>query len=347
MKFKILPLCAMALCLAFFSTGALAQVEEGTFTLSIMGGGLFPNSDMEMKNAFVFGGGLGYNFTKNWGLEGFLHYAPKVESDYEREAGEPEPGDSSIFLGRLNALYHFDTQSAFVPYLTFGIGGMKIDLSEDDTDSGNYNSFDANGGLGFKYFFTDVVALRAEATYVHGFKKQDETRASFPLVTAGLSFQFGSAPPPCLDSDNDGVCDSLDKCPGTPAGYKVDAVGCPITVSIQLDVKFDFDKSVVKPEYRSEVQKAAVFLNNHPGSTAVVEGHTDSKGSDEYNLKLSDRRANAVRDYLIKEFNVSASRVSAVGYGETQPIATNDTEAGRALNRRVVGVFSGTDVDHP
>ena len=204
--------------------------------------------------------------------------------------------------------------------------------------------------MGFKYFFNDVVALRAEAAYVHGFRKKEADtghyiRPSAAMVTAGLTFQFGKSQPACIDSDSDGVCDNLDNCPGTPAGYKVDAVGCPITVSIQLDVKFDFDKAVVKPQYRSEVEKAAVFLNNHPGSTAVVEGYTDSKGSDEYNQKLSERRANAVRDYIVNEFNVAGSRVSAVGYGEANPIATNDTDAGRALNRRVVGVFTGTDVD--
>jgi OOP family OmpA-OmpF porin len=348
MKSKILTICALALCLSF-SAAALADVEEGTFNLSIMGGMLFPNSDMDMDNAAVFGAGLGYNFTKNWGLEGFLHYAPKVGSNEELEPGEAERDDSSIFLGRLNALYHFDTGSAFTPYLTFGIGGMKIDVGSSPTDNedNDYNSFAANGGLGFKYFFNDVVGIRAEGTYVYGFRKSDDRRASFPLVTAGLVFQFGGGAKeaPCIDADNDAVCDNLDQCPGTPAGYRVDAVGCPITVSIQLDVKFDFDKSVVKHEYRSEVEKAAVFLNNHPGSTAVVKGYTDSKGSDEYNLKLSDRRANAVRDYLVKEFNVAPTRVTAEGHGEADPIATNDTEAGRALNRRVVGVFSGTDVD--
>jgi OOP family OmpA-OmpF porin len=112
-----------------------------------------------------------------------------------------------------------------------------------------------------------------------------------------------------------------------------------------MDIKFDFDKADVKNQYLGEVEKVANFLNAHPGSTAVVEGHTDSRGNDEYNQKLSERRADAVRDTLITKFGVSDSKVTAVGYGESRPIATNDTAAGRAENRRVVGVFTGTDVD--
>jgi OOP family OmpA-OmpF porin len=111
-----------------------------------------------------------------------------------------------------------------------------------------------------------------------------------------------------------------------------------------LDIKFDFDKAVVKKAYLPEVKKVADFLNAHPGSTAVVEGHTDSVGTDEYNQKLSERRATAVREALVTDFGVSPSKVTSAGYGESRPIATNDTAAGRAENRRVVGVFSGTDV---
>jgi OOP family OmpA-OmpF porin len=163
-------------------------------------------------------------------------------------------------------------------------------------------------------------------------------------VAAGLTFQFGGAGP-CLDSDKDGVCDIYDKCPGTPAGYKVDANGCPITVSINLLINFDFDKSVIKPEYYSEVQKVADFLTSHPLSTAVVEGHTDSRGNDAYNEKLSQRRADAVSQELQSRFNIDASRIQSVGYGESRPIADNDTAAGRAENRRVVGVITGQDID--
>ncbi|MDR2405670.1 MAG: OmpA family protein [Deltaproteobacteria bacterium] len=337
MKSKILILAAFALVLSFPSLAA-AQIEPESLHLSIMGGAIFPDHSVRMDNGALVGLGLGYNFTKNWGIEGFGHYAFNL--DDKVDSPDEIANDNDIFMGRFNGIYHFLTDYNFVPYFTLGVGAMKI----EGNDREDYSSASANAGLGFKYFFNEVVALRMEANEVVAFKKVDGKRFSAPSITAGLTFQFAQ-PTACPDSDGDGVCDALDKCPGTPAGYKVDADGCPIAVSITLDVKFDFDKSVVKPQYRSEVQKVADFLNRHPGSTAIIEGHTDSRGSDAYNLKLSDRRAAAVRDYLVNEFNVDPSKLSSVGYGETRPIATNDTEAGRAENRRVVGVFTGSDVD--
>ncbi|MDR1041367.1 MAG: OmpA family protein [Deltaproteobacteria bacterium] len=333
--FFTLALAALVVCIP---AQASAQVEEKTVHLSVLGGAIFPSS-MDIDNGAAFSLGLGYNFTKSFGLELMGTIAPSLDDNWDRP--DEQSGDNDFVLGRLNALFHFDTGTKFVPYLTAGIGGAKISAERHD----DYNSFTYNAGLGFKYFFDETVALRLEANEVF-YHKQVEGMGNFhsPIVQAGLTFQLGAAPA-CIDSDGDGVCDPYDKCPGTPAGYRVDADGCPLTVSITLDVKFDFDKSVVKPEYRSEVERAATFLNQHPGSTAVVEGHTDSRGNDDYNQRLSERRATAVRDYLVTQFGIAPSRVTSVGYGETRPIATNETDAGRAQNRRVVGVFSGTDVD--
>jgi outer membrane protein OmpA-like peptidoglycan-associated protein len=106
-------------------------------------------------------------------------------------------------------------------------------------------------------------------------------------------------------------------------------------VRVELDVKFDFDKAVVKQESYGEVKNLADFLTQYPQTTTVVEGHTDSVGPDAYNQKLSERRANAVREVLVKQYGVGDDRVSAVGYGETRPVADNATAEGRAINRRV------------
>lgn len=143
-----------------------------------------------------------------------------------------------------------------------------------------------------------------------------------------------------LDSDGDGVPDSLDQCPNTPPGMKVDRVGCPVAipekVSITLLVEFDFDKAVVKPQYHSDIEKVANFLQAYPKTTGVLEGHTDSIGSEEYNMKLSERRAESVKKYIVEKFNIEASRLSTVGHGESKPVASNDTDAGREKNRRVL-----------
>jgi len=133
-----------------------------------------------------------------------------------------------------------------------------------------------------------------------------------------------------LDSDGDGVPDNLDKCPGTPKGAKVNADGCWVIGN----VLFDFDKSVVKPQFSHLLDEVAVVFQNNPGLRAQIEGHTDSIGTEAYNLKLSMRRANAVIDYLVRK-GVGKNRLSAEGFGFSQPIATNETAEGRALNRRV------------
>jgi len=118
------------------------------------------------------------------------------------------------------------------------------------------------------------------------------------------------------------------------------APAAPATlVTIVLNVEFDTDKAVVKDKYRDEIKKVADFMKTYPKTTAVIEGHTDNVGTAEYNQKLSDARANSVRQYLINNFGIKASRLTAVGYGLTKPIASNNTEEGRQENRRVQAVI--------
>jgi OOP family OmpA-OmpF porin len=108
---------------------------------------------------------------------------------------------------------------------------------------------------------------------------------------------------------------------------------------IELKVHFDSDKAVVKEKYHNEIKKVADFMKQNPQTTAVIEGHTDGTHTAEYNLRLSEARANSVRQYLVNNFGIRASRLKAVGYGLTRPIATNDTEEGRQKNRRVQAVI--------
>lgn len=154
---------------------------------------------------------------------------------------------------------------------------------------------------------------------------------------------------PCevLDSDGDGVPDYRDKCPNTPAGQKVDKDGCPLAkpepaaVPIPApkmptleSVNFDFDKAVIREADIPDLDQAAGTLGQWGDVKVEVAGHADSIGGDAYNMGLSMRRANAVRDYLIGK-GVAADRLIAKGYGESQPIADNATADGRFQNRRV------------
>jgi len=145
-----------------------------------------------------------------------------------------------------------------------------------------------------------------------------------------------------IDSDGDGVPDCQDKCPDTPKGVKVDNFGCPISEYIPepekpvvlTGVHFEFNKSILTPDSKTILDKVAASLKERPDVKVEIAGHTDSKGSDAYNLKLSDRRAAAVREYLISK-GVMAENLTSKGYGESQPIADNKTDEGRAKNRRV------------
>ncbi len=138
-----------------------------------------------------------------------------------------------------------------------------------------------------------------------------------------------------LDSDGDGVYDGLDQCPDTQAGAKVDSRGCEIPAVITLSgVTFEVNTANLRPESRSVLNEMATQLKANPTVKVEVAGHTDNTGEAAYNLDLSQRRAEAVRDYLIAQ-GVPAAQLTARGYGETSPVADNSTRAGRQQNRRV------------
>lgn len=109
-------------------------------------------------------------------------------------------------------------------------------------------------------------------------------------------------------------------------------------VTIDLEVLFETDKATIRPDYYSKITELAEFTKKYPNTIVTIEGHTDSRGEDNYNQALSQRRVNAVKEVLITQFGVAADRLIAVGYGESQPRASNDTVEGRQLNRRVVAV---------
>ncbi|MGR9090356.1 MAG: OmpA family protein [Gammaproteobacteria bacterium] len=144
-------------------------------------------------------------------------------------------------------------------------------------------------------------------------------------------------PQPPKDSDGDGVYDDRDECPGTPAGVKVNAVGCPEVgekiLSLQ-GVNFAHDKAVIMTESKPTLDNAVKVLNENASVHVRVEGHTDSDGSDKYNMGLSQRRADAVVAYLTAA-GIDAGRLSPVGYGESAPVAPNDTKENKYKNRRV------------
>jgi OOP family OmpA-OmpF porin len=139
------------------------------------------------------------------------------------------------------------------------------------------------------------------------------------------------------DSDGDGVCDGCDKCPGTAEGVKVDKVGCPALPDLSRleGITFRFDKSDVIPDPNPVLDLAIEILRAYPDVKVEIHGHTDSVGSEAYNMKLGLRRAEAVKKYLIDQDGITGENLITKSFGESKPIASNDTKENRAKNRRI------------
>ena len=142
-----------------------------------------------------------------------------------------------------------------------------------------------------------------------------------------------------VDSDHDGVPDYLDKCPGTPPGLKVDAEGCEVEEMILRGVNFKTNSAELEPTSADTLDSVVAVMVQRPNSKAEIRGYTDSRGSDAYNLKLSERRAAAVVAYLTAH-GIPGDNLRSIGFGKDNPVASNDTAEGRAQNRRVTVQFS-------
>ncbi|WP_298973064.1 OmpA family protein [uncultured Psychrobacter sp.] len=259
------------------------------------------------------------------------------------------------------------TENAFKPYMLVGAGQSKIEIEDNDGDkvTGSKDTI-GNLGLGAMYRINDALSLRGEARAIHNFDNnwwEGMALAGLEVVLGGHLKPTVAVPPVVepdvyvppvvvveedVDSDGDGVVDSLDACPGTPMNVVVDERGCPIPVDItdelkmELRVFFDNDKSTIKSQYQPEIAKVAEKMREYPNSTARVEGHASKTGpSARYNQRLSEARAVAVKSMLTNEFGIAPNRLTTVGYGYDQPIADNDTEEGRAMNRRVYAIITG------
>lgn len=154
-----------------------------------------------------------------------------------------------------------------------------------------------------------------------------------------------------VDDDGDGVPNGIDQCPNTPANTEVDAQGCTrIQAGIQAgrmvlqNIFFAFNSAALQEASQAELALIGNTLVARPEVQLEIQGHTDSIGSAAYNLRLSQRRAQAVVDYLLENFSdIESTQLRARGVGEAEPIATNDTDEGRAQNRRVEFLVIGTD----
>jgi OOP family OmpA-OmpF porin len=285
--------------------------------------------------------GVGFGLGENWQLD-----LVASRWDSETETGAIDVDGTQY---RADLLYHINTESKWRPFVGFGIGDQEREANTLGAESERDTL--VNLGVGLKRALGNNWQFRTD---VRAFNSLDNEYTDL-AVTAGIGLVFGGksepAPAPVVaaapvevDSDDDGVFDSKDKCPGTVKGLKVDDVGCPVvlakTLEINLEILFDTAKTEIKDEYLWQVQKLADALNQYANTVVHIQGHTDSQGSDALNQKLSQGRADSVKAALVTKFGIAPERVTAKGYGESQPIADNTTAEGRAKNRRVVGAVS-------
>ena len=343
----------LALAVAAAVQSAHAADETGKRYVTPQAGYMWLDNDRNAEDAAYWGLGLGSHLSPEWSVE--LNAGGR---NFDSDLG----GDLEIRAFSLDALRVFNRASAVSPFVSVGVGMISDDLEPGPDEKSPLAQIGAGLLLDVATNADDsfVFQLRPEVKARWDFIDNDDAN-SFLDYYAGLGFQFAwgepkksapapvapapvaapspppppPPPPPPADTDGDGVLDPQDQCPGTPRGVAVDAVGCPRKDTVTLQgVGFETNSATLTGDSAPVLNDVAADLKKYPRLKVEVQGHTDSRGTDAYNLKLSQRRAEAVREYLVNQ-GVSESQLTARGYGETSPTATNDTDEGRAQNRRV------------
>ncbi|MDG1818983.1 MAG: OmpA family protein [Porticoccaceae bacterium] len=252
-----------------------------------------------------------------------------IELGYGANSGHDEVNVTS-----LNALVWLgDSSSSWRPYLLGGFNQYDFDDTNNLMPGHDDKSEQVLLGLGLGTQFEGALEFRAD---IRGMADLDDTNAQDYGFQLSLNKLFGkkAAPAPA----------PAPVAPAPVAEPEPAAEPEVRTITVRLNVEFEFNQDTVLAIYGDQLEAIAAAMKAHEDIDLVLEGHTDSRGSDDYNMSLSDRRAKAVKAKLVADYGIPAERVSAMGYGETQPVASNETDEGRARNRRVVGEMSFSEV---
>ncbi len=380
----------IAIALALSATLLLADNSQYKYEFTPMVGRVIPEGNLDLENQLTYGGSLGINLdSSNIFDQVELGYLRSSSVDYDNSNL-----DTNFNRYFVNLVKDYKLNNKTSLYTLVGVGYEDITNEKFDNDSSGFFNY----GVGVKYNLVKNLFLKADIRHMIKFSHSDNNL----LYTVGLGIPFGkvaqpeppkAAPAPkdsdgdgvidsldkcpntpsgekvnssgcpldsdgdgvydnvdqcpntpagvkvdakgcALDSDHDGVIDSLDKCPNTPMGVKVNKDGCPLEITLRLN--FDTNKAIIKPEYNKKLQEYAEYLIKMQNQYNIeVKGYTDSRGSENYNKKLSKMRADAVRTRLV-QLGVNPDKIIATGCGENNPVASNDTKEGRYQNRRVV-----------
>ncbi|UTV99895.1 OmpA family protein [Marinomonas rhizomae] len=310
------------------STMALAQQEEG-FTLTPSIGYYNFDNERGIKNDKAYSLGLGYQFNNPWAVE-FVY----LNAD-SKQSGS----DVDVDQYRLDGLYHLPTINStnLTPYLAAGVG-----TADFSNDSGHDN-IHVNAGGGLKYAVNDTVSLRADFRLVDDIEDHQLDN----VTSLGVQMTFGG--PSKSSTTNDNVYAKAEPVAVEPEPIEQvqpveETPQQPEVVAPEkINIQFGLNNSTVEQKFYPKIEEIASFLKDNPESTVVIEGHADDTGAASYNQTLSEKRAKAISDILVRTFEISELRIDAIGYGEERPFVENDTEAHRAENRRAVAIISTSE----
>jgi OOP family OmpA-OmpF porin len=335
-----------------FPLSAQAEIKAGSVELSPFAGYNFFENRQNLENRPVFGGRIGYNFTENFGIEATGEFIRSEVDDksktFSREGQFTSPIDGvDITMYHLDLLYHFMPEGKFNPFITAGYGAAHYSPRINSK-----NMSDIDFGVGAKYWVADNVALRVDVRDNMIYDDQVHNIET----TLGVVFRFGGNTTPAAATV---AKDEAKSEPSTqPAAVKeeappvAEAAGAPTVLPpaaeptpermkycVSLNIEYDINNADIRLQYHDEVAKVGDFMKKYPSTSAVIEGYADEVGNADYNLRLSQRRAENVVKYLEEKFGIAPSRLSAKGYGKAKPVADNSSDAGRQKNRRIDAII--------
>lgn len=305
-----------------------------------------------------------------WSLHARYHMTEQDALQFEYSHHDFSKTDIKANIFELMYLNRLNPSHKLTPIVGIGAGLADMDNIKPYK---NNAKFAAKARLGFEYAFNDYVVGtlfadylfvgkmpgRKENTALNGIPGQ-EIYGLVPQFTLTVFFgekeEKKETPPASTtviipvvsnenlnnDDDRDGVVNSRDKCPGTRPGARVNSYGCIPEEKAMISIGVLFPRGGTELDIGAypTLNNLASFMFDHPNAKLEVQGHTDNTGPEAINQKISQMRADRIKSYLVEQGGISPTRITAYGYGESNPIASNATEAGRAQNRRIVGVIS-------
>lgn len=308
----VIPLTLLALAAALSaSPSAHAEVQKGQFEVSPFVGYHLFESGQNLKDGLTYGIRLGYSITPRWAIEGAVSTVSSSVDDASivgaSEGQFRSPTDDvDLMLYQVDALYHFRPDNKFSPYVVGGYGAADYSPSISTKEMSAFNV-----GVGAKYWLADNLALRFEVRDHLVGEVFDHTYSNIS-ATVGVSFAFG------------GNATSEPYQAATPEPKKVEIakaneVEAEVVVLEFEDVHFDFDKSTLTDDAKRILQRSITTLQDNPKSKVRIAGYTSAARTEDHNQALSERRATAIKNYLVKDGGIAEKRLSVIGYGDNRP----------------------------